>query len=90
MPKENTAWFTPTEIALRLKVNQVTVRRWLRDGSLRGSYLGRVWRIGDADLAAFMEAAVPVPGAELPDEVDDDQADDLDRLADKLNSEGNG
>ena len=89
MPKENTAWFTPTEIALRLKVNQVTVRRWLRDGSLRGSFLGRVWRIGDADLAAFMEAAVPVPGAELPDD-EDDQADDLDRLADKLNSEGNG
>ena len=89
MPKANTAWFTPTEIALRLKVNQVTVRRWLRDGSLRGSYLGRVWRIGDADLAAFMEAAVPVPGAELPDD-EDDQADDLDRLADKLNSEGNG
>ena len=89
MPKENTAWFTPTEIALRLKVNQVTVRRWLRDGSLRGSYLGRVWRIGDADLAAFMEAAVPVPGAELPDD-EGDQADDLDRLADKLNSEGNG
>ena len=86
MPRENTAWFTPTEIALRLKVNQVTVRRWLRDGSLRGSYLGRVWRIGDADLAAFMEAAVPVPGAELPD----DDGDDLDRLADKLNGDKAG
>ena len=72
MPKDNTIWFTPIEVAQRLKVDPATVRRWLKTGHMRGSFLGRVWRVGDADLAAFMEASVPAPGAAIDDQADNE------------------
>jgi len=70
MQKDNTAWFTPVEVAERLKVDPATVRRWLKAGHVRGSHLGRVWRVGDADLAAFMESRVPEPGTVTDDDAD--------------------
>lgn len=47
-------WLTPAEVAERLKVNEQTIRKWLRDGELAGSLLGRVWRVSSDDVAAFM------------------------------------
>jgi len=72
MPKENTSWMTPGEAAARLQITEGTIRRWLRDGKMRGSQLGRVWRIGDADLSAFMESSVPAPGTAADDQADDE------------------
>jgi excisionase family DNA binding protein len=72
MPVENAIWYTPVEIAAMLKINEGTVRRWLRVGALRGSQLGKVWRVGDADLLAFIAAGVPTPAgtpANGPEEV---------------------
>lgn len=71
MAPDNHEWLTPRQVADRLKVNEDVVRRWLRDGRLRGSFIGRVWRVGDGDLAAFMDAHVPAAGAELPAEADE-------------------
>ena len=49
---------TVTAVAARLKVSTLTVRRWLRAGSLGGSELDdRVrCRISEADLASFLDA----------------------------------
>lgn len=59
MAPDEQEWFTPEEIAQRLKVNQQSVRKWLREGRLRGSLLGRVWRVSSAALDEFMRAHEP-------------------------------
>jgi excisionase family DNA binding protein len=51
-------YFTVDEVAKRLKVTPLTVRRWLNNGDLDGTRLsaGRAgWRISEADLEAFLE-----------------------------------
>lgn len=48
-------YFTPEEIAKKLKLNPVTVQRWLRDGKLKGAKLGKQWRVKGSDLDAFIE-----------------------------------
>ena len=48
---------TVQEVATRLKVNPETVRRWLREGKLRGYLLGGDrggYRVGEADLSDFL------------------------------------
>ena len=51
-------WLTVEEIVDLLKVHEQTVRRWLRDGQLRGVLLGRKagYRIRERDFEAFLEA----------------------------------
>ena len=51
-------WYTVEEIASRLKVSPFTVRRWLRQGLLRGrSFGGKTgWRVSGSDLRAFLES----------------------------------
>lgn len=49
-------FFTVEEIADRLKVAPLTVRRWLKSGELRGIKFGKLWRIRESDLVAFLEA----------------------------------
>lgn len=43
---------TVAEIAERLKVNPETVRRWLRDGKLKGTLLGdrAGWRVPSSEV----------------------------------------
>ena len=48
-------WLTPQEIAVELKVNQQSVRNWLRDGLLVGAKFGDVWRVRRSDYAAFVQ-----------------------------------
>ncbi len=48
-------WITVEDIATTLKVHPQTVRRWLRDGELRGVLLGRAgWRIRQAEFDRFL------------------------------------
>jgi excisionase family DNA binding protein len=51
-------WLTVEDIVDMLKVHEQTVRRWLREGELRGVLLGRKagYRIRESDLEAFLEA----------------------------------
>ena len=48
-------WYTPEQVADRLQVSVWTVRRWLKSGELPGIRFGGVWRVSEADLAAFIE-----------------------------------
>jgi excisionase family DNA binding protein len=54
-------WFTVEQIAQQLQVSEQTVRRWLRDGSIRGhSFGGKAgWRVKESDLNAFLETRRP-------------------------------
>jgi excisionase family DNA binding protein len=48
---------TVEETAQQLSLSTETIRRWLRDGRLRGVRLGERragWRIAERDLAAFI------------------------------------
>ena len=51
-------YLTVTEVAERLKVTPLTVRRWLNSGALGGVHLGNRagWRITEAELSAFLES----------------------------------
>ena len=46
-------FLTPEDVAARLQVSPLTVRRWLRAGSLRGTKAGRQWRIREDALEQF-------------------------------------
>ncbi|GBD21844.1 hypothetical protein HRbin28_02308 [bacterium HR28] len=49
-------WLTVEQVAERLQVSPVTVRRWLREGLLAGSRLpGKAgWRISEQDVERFL------------------------------------
>jgi excisionase family DNA binding protein len=51
-------FLTVDDVALELKVNADTVRRWLRNGALKGTLLSRQagYRIERAELERFLEA----------------------------------
>ena len=51
-----TEYLTVSDVADRLKVQPLTVRRWLKSGSLVGIQLGdrAGWRIAEDDLEAFL------------------------------------
>lgn len=51
------ALLTVEEVAGILRIKPVIVRRWLRDGILPGLKLGRIWRIDEQDLEAFIRKA---------------------------------
>jgi excisionase family DNA binding protein len=49
---------TVREVAERMKVNEVTVQRWLRAGRLKGMRPGGTrmgWRIPESELRRFLE-----------------------------------
>jgi excisionase family DNA binding protein len=45
---------TPQQVAERLQVQVQTVVRWLRSGQLKGAKFGRLWRVTEEDLQAFI------------------------------------
>lgn len=50
-----TTYYTPEEVADILKVRKHTVWNWLREGTLKGTKInGKIWRITDKDLEAFI------------------------------------
>ncbi|KFG97390.1 DNA-binding protein [Burkholderia paludis] len=54
---------TVDESAARLRLHPKTVLRFIREGKLRATRVGRAYRILDADLAAF---APTTPAAPMP------------------------
>lgn len=58
-------YLTVNEVAERLKVTPLTVRRWLKAGDLVGIQLGdrAGWRITEADLEQFLSERRSKPGA---------------------------
>ena len=52
MPRDQ--YQTVKEVADRLKVNEATVRGWIKDGDLRAIEVGKGWRIADNDLFEFL------------------------------------
>ncbi len=59
---------TPEQAAQALSVDVVTVRRWLRDGHLRGIKRRRLWRVPETALTELAENPKSVD--ETPAEVD--------------------
>ena len=54
---------TVKEVAELLQVNEVTVRRWIKEGEIRAIDIGKGWRIGPDDLDAFLEDHATRPSA---------------------------
>jgi len=52
MPQDR--YQTVKDVAERLEVAEATVRQWIKSGELRAIYIGKGWRVADADLGAFM------------------------------------
>ena len=42
--------YTVEQAAVKLAVSPVTIREWLRNGTLIGHKAGRFWRITDEDI----------------------------------------
>jgi excisionase family DNA binding protein len=47
--------FTPEEVAERLSVSTKTIKDWLRTGKLKGVKVGRLWRVRESELEAFLK-----------------------------------
>ena len=54
--------YTIEEVAKVLQVNQRTVNRLLERGELRGVKVGRLWRIPEAALDAYLRGERPESG----------------------------
>lgn len=52
---------TPEEAADTLAVSKDTVLAWLRSGQLKGVKAGRLWRVRERDLEAFLQEPTPRP-----------------------------
>jgi excisionase family DNA binding protein len=50
---------TPEDAADRLAVSKSTILDWLRSGQLKGVKAGRLWRLRERDLAAFLKEPEP-------------------------------
>lgn len=46
---------TPDQVADRLCISRLTVMRYLRTGRLRSVKVGRLWRVRERDLEAFLQ-----------------------------------
>ncbi len=46
---------TPKEVAYLLQVKPVTIMTYLRRGELKGVKVGRLWRVRNTDLEAFLQ-----------------------------------
>jgi excisionase family DNA binding protein len=52
-------YYSPEEVAEEYNVSGVVVRKWLREGKLKGMKLGgKIWRIPEAELEQFVQGSV--------------------------------
>jgi excisionase family DNA binding protein len=47
--------YSPDAAAAALDVKPETIRQWLRSGKLGGVKVGRLWRVRESDLEAFLK-----------------------------------
>ena len=62
-------YLTVEQVAERLQVSAWTVRRWLRDGALEGSYLSdrAGWRVSEEAIERFLQERSNRPAAGTDD-----------------------
>ncbi len=54
-------YLTPDEAAAKYRIAAVTIRKWLRQGKIKGYKVGgTLWRIPEKELEAFMKAGQEV------------------------------
>ena len=63
-------FYTPKEVARILNVHEKTVRRYLRDGDLRGQKLGGSWKVSKEVLMSYMDESPLVTADKLDPEVE--------------------
>lgn len=56
--------YTVEEVAQRLRLNVRTVRQYLRDGQLKGTRIGKQYRVARTDLEAFAGPALALSDRE--------------------------
>jgi excisionase family DNA binding protein len=57
----NETYLTPEEAAKKFNVAAVTIRKWLRQGKLKGYKVGgTIWRIEQSELEAFVKSDLGV------------------------------
>lgn len=64
----NETWYTPSDLAERLKVSEQTVRLWVRAGKVRATKFGRFWRISGTEMERVLTEGVPEEGEEGEEE----------------------
>jgi len=47
--------YTVEQAAELLLVAPYTIRKWLREGKLRGVRAGRMWRVRDSDIQEYLD-----------------------------------
>ena len=63
MTSNEIAWLSTQEAASRLGVTTRTLYRFVDEGSLPAYKMGRVFRLKEADVDAFIEASQVEPGS---------------------------
>jgi excisionase family DNA binding protein len=58
-------FFTPEQVAELLQISRVTVMDYLRKGRLKGYRVGKLWRIKEEDLEAFLEGGADEDRADV-------------------------
>jgi len=51
-------YLTPQQVAERLQVRVDSIYRWIREGGLRASKVGSLYRISEVQLEQFVESGV--------------------------------
>jgi excisionase family DNA binding protein len=52
--------FSVEEVAERLGMSKWTITDWLKAGRLKGSKIGKFWRVKESDLEAFIDHPPPL------------------------------
>ena len=47
-------YYTPREVADKLKVNTRTLYRWIHEGKLKAVKVGELWRISETELSRIL------------------------------------
>jgi len=53
----STLLLTPGQVARQLQVKERTVSEWLKTGRMRGVRVGRLWRVPEESVQAFLAGA---------------------------------
>ncbi|MCR4430636.1 MAG: helix-turn-helix domain-containing protein [Tepidanaerobacteraceae bacterium] len=48
-------YYTPQEVAEKLKLNIRTLYKWIREGNIKAVKIGGVWRISESEISRLLE-----------------------------------